>query len=73
MEENTIQNMTRSELKALIREVFEEVLNDLNTSSDPDAGLVFRPVVAERLRSFLHERPDGEPVEDVIRDLGLDV
>jgi hypothetical protein len=74
MAENTIQDMTRSELRALIREVLIEVLEEVGGQpSDPDEGLAFRPEIAERLRVFLRDKPQGEPVEDIARELGLNV
>lgn len=74
MAEGTIQDMTRDELRALIREVLVEVLDELGDElPDPDEGLVFRPEIAERLRAFLRDKPAGEPIEDVARELGLDV
>ena len=74
MAQNTIQNMTPHELRALIREVMVEVLEEFGTEApDPDAGLSFRPEIAKRLRAFLREKPQGQPVQDVARELGLDV
>jgi len=71
---DTIQDMTRSELRLLIRDVVREVLQEFAQQvGDPDEGLEFRPEIAERLRTFLHERPEGRPVEEVARELGLDV
>ena len=68
-----VQDMTRDELKDLIREVFEEFLQDLvSEPTDPDEGLTFRPEIAERLRRFLHESPTSLPAADVARDLGYD-
>lgn len=72
--ERTVQNMTEGELRTLIREVLVEVLEEFAAPpDDPDEGLRFRPEIAERLRAFLRDKPAGEPVEDVARELGLDV
>jgi hypothetical protein len=40
--------------------------------TDPDEGLEFRPEFAERLRAYLRDRPRGKPLDEVVRDLGLD-
>jgi hypothetical protein len=60
-------------LHALVGEVVREVLAELSDDTDPDAGLEFKPEVAEYLRRFLGERPEGISVENVIRELGLNV
>lgn len=61
------------ELRLLIREMVLEVLAELAANTDSDAGLEFRPEVAEYLHDYMKERPEGMPVEGVIRELGLDV
>jgi hypothetical protein len=56
------------ELKALIAEVVEEKFREILV--DPDAGLVLRPEVRERLRSDLEEpQQEGQniPVAEVAR------
>lgn len=66
--------MSRDELKDLIREVFEEFLQEATSEpTDPDHGLTFRPEIADRLRRFLHEEPPGLPASEVARDLDYDV
>jgi hypothetical protein len=62
-----------NELRSMVREMVLEVLSDLTETDDPDAGLSFKPEIAEYLRRYRQERPKGTPLEDVIKDLGLDV
>jgi hypothetical protein len=74
MAEESVQDMTRAELRALIREVMLEVLSEFTENiDDPDNGLDFRPEIAERLRSFMRTKPQGQSAADVARELGLDV
>jgi hypothetical protein len=74
MAQNTVEGMSRDELRALIREVLVEVLEELGEQSpDPDAGLEFRPEVIKRLRAYKATPPQGQPIADVARELGLDV
>jgi len=61
------------ELRSLVREMVLEILAELAADTDPDAGLEFKPEIADYLRSYMKDRPDGVPIEDVIRELGLDV
>jgi hypothetical protein len=61
------------ELRTLVRELVIEVLSELADGGDPDAGLEFKLEVAEYLQKYRDERPKGIPVEEVIRELGLDV
>jgi hypothetical protein len=69
-----VQDMSRDELKDLIREVFEEFLQEVTSEpTDPDNGLNFRPEIADRLRRFLREEPSGLPASEVARDLDYDV
>jgi len=67
---NTVGNMRRDELKALMREVLLETLAELNEES---TNPVFKPEIAQRLRKFLDEQPPGTHVDDVARELGLDI
>jgi hypothetical protein len=62
-----------NELRSLVREVVYEVLAELAEDKDPDVGLEFKPEVAEYLRSYMEERPEGFSIDDVIQELGLDV
>jgi len=61
------------DLRRLVRALVIEVLSELADSSDPDVGLEFTPEVAAYLQTYRAEQPEGMPVEDVIRELGLDV
>jgi hypothetical protein len=61
------------ELRSLVREMVLEILAELAADTDSDAGLEFKPEIADYLRSYMKDRPDGIPIEDVIRELGLDV
>lgn len=68
---DSIANMTTAELKALIIETVQEALKQM---VDPDA-LLDPPLseeVKERLRQYQKEKPRGIPVEQVIKELGLD-
>jgi len=61
-----------SELRSLVREMVLEILDDLADDRDPDAGLSFKPEIAEYLQRYRQERPKGIPIQDAIRELGLD-
>jgi hypothetical protein len=69
----TVKDLSVEELKAVIAEVVEEKFREILV--DPDAGLVLRPEVRERLRSDL-EAPqvEGEniPAAEVARRRGLE-
>lgn len=56
---------------ALIRETVHEVLEEIVEDESADDNLKFRPDVAEQLHAFLREQPDGEPVDDILSELGL--
>jgi hypothetical protein len=79
--EKRLADLTVGEFDALMDlmmqkmlEKIEELFFDLEQQlPDPDEGLEFKPEVAERLRAFLkEENPRGTPLEDVVRELGLD-
>ena len=61
-----------SELRSVVREMVLEILDDLVGDSDPDAGLTFKPEIAEYLHRYMKERPKGTPIRDAIQELGLD-
>lgn len=63
--------LMREEMRVLVRETVHEVLEELTEDDDADDKLKFRPEVAEQLRTFLREQPDGEAVEDILSELGL--
>jgi hypothetical protein len=60
------------ELRSLVHEMVLEILDDLADNTDPDAGLSFKPEVAEYLHRYMQDRPKGTPIRDVIQELGLD-
>lgn len=65
--------LSMDELRTVVREIVLEVLSELADGDDPDAGLTFKPEIAEYLRSIREQMPEGIPVDDVIKELGLDV
>jgi hypothetical protein len=74
MTTGSLQNLTRDELKALMREILQELLWELEQQMpDPDEGLDFRPEIAAYLEAALKERDRrGKPYDEVVRGLGLD-
>lgn len=66
-----IADLTVSELRDLIRDTVWDVLLEFAEEADPDAGLEFKPEIAERLRAFLTTRPEGRPLEDIVSEMGL--
>ncbi len=77
MSTSRVTDLTVDQLRALIREemrdLVREVLTELTEGDDdPDAGLSLKPEIAERLDSYLKERPQGRPLDDIARELGLD-
>ena len=67
----TIKDLSVEQLKAVIGEVVEEKLRELLV--DPDAGLVLRPEVEERLRKDLRENQgDNISAAEVARRRGLE-
>ncbi len=67
-----LRTLMREEMRALVRETVHEVLEELTEEDDSDDKLKLRPEIAEQLRTFLHEQPDGESVDDILSELGLD-
>lgn len=68
-----LRTLIREEMRVLVREAVREALSEFaEGDDDPDAGLEVKPEIAERLRAFLRERPQGQPLDDVVRELGLD-
>jgi hypothetical protein len=60
------------ELKALIHDAVRDALLEMlgeDMTSEPN----FAPEIAERLRRYQSQKPDGIPIDDVISELGLDV
>lgn len=62
-ENKKVSDMTAGELKELIRDIINELL-------DPDYGLELRPEVEEELRKSV-ESKERIPIEKVAKDLGL--
>jgi hypothetical protein len=60
--------VVREEMRGLIRETVQQVLED----ADLDAELEFKPEIARRLRKFLDEEPEGEPIDDLLNELSAD-
>jgi hypothetical protein len=60
-------------LRNLVREVVYEVLTEIADDRDPDAGLTFKPEVAEYLRSYIEDHPEGTSIDEIIQELDLDV
>lgn len=61
-----VSDMTAGELKALIRDTINELL-------DPDYGLELRPEAEEELRKSIQQKKRGEgfSLEEVKKQLGL--
>ncbi|MBC7099395.1 hypothetical protein H5T52_09810 [Candidatus Bipolaricaulota bacterium] len=67
-----VKDLSKEELKALIREAVEEVLVEL--LGDPDEGLELRPEIRERLKHSLERIQGGEKgisAEEVAKQAGL--
>jgi len=60
-----VGDMTVGELKELIKEVVQEVI-------DPDYGFELRPEVEAELRESLKRKEKGIPLEAVVKELGLE-
>lgn len=77
MAENTIVQMTQDEFKEMLESVVEETVERklIEILGDPDEGLEIRSEVRKRLLRQRNEvaRGDlGRPLEDVVRELGLE-
>jgi len=75
--ENTIVQMTQDEFKEMLEGVVEETVERklLEILGDPDEGLELRSEVRERLLRQRQEVVGGErgrPLEDIVRELGLE-
>ena len=69
----TVSQMTKEELKDMIENIIEHKLIEL--LGDPDEGLPLRKSVQERLlrqKQSVGEGERGEPLETVVRRLGLE-
>jgi len=69
----SVAQMSRAELREMIEVTLEQKLLEL--LGDPDEGLEIRESVRERLlrqRKAVAAGERGEPLEDVVRRLGLE-
>jgi hypothetical protein len=72
MENNTINDLTVDQLKALVREVVIQTLAEM--FCDPDEGLELRDDIKIKIQRSLADVKAGEniiPAEDVAAKLGL--
>jgi len=70
---DTVAQMSKDELKAMLETTVEQKLLEL--LGDPDEGLEIRKSVRERLarqKKAVAAGERGEPFEDVVRRLGLE-
>jgi hypothetical protein len=72
-----LTELTVGDLKALIREIVEDVVHDAvfhleQQLPDPDEGKELKPEFAERLRESLNYQGKTYSLEEVKRELGLD-
>jgi hypothetical protein len=77
MKGNTIVQMTQDEFKEMLESVVEETVERklIEILGDPDEGLEIRSEVRERLlrqRKEVARGERGRPLEDVVRELGLE-
>ena len=77
MANNTVAQMTPSELKEMLEAVVETTVEEklLEILGDSDEGLELREAVQDRLirqRQAVIKGQYGQPLEDVARELGLD-
>jgi len=61
--------LLREEMRVLIRETVQEVLEEL--INDVEDGIKLKPEVEAQLQRFLRDQPDGEPIDDILDELGL--
>lgn len=69
----TITQMTKEELKELIESIVEQKILEL--IGDPDEGLFIKEDLVRRLkrqREQVAKGTRGKPLEDVIKELGLE-
>jgi hypothetical protein len=77
MDNNTVAQMTQSEFKEMLEAVVETTVEEklLEILGDPDEALELREAVRDRLirqREAVIKGQYGQPLEDVVRELGLD-
>ena len=67
-------DLTRDELKDLMRDILQELLWESEQGlPDPDAGLEIRPEIAQQLLAFRKEKPPTKSMDAVLQELGLDL
>jgi hypothetical protein len=76
-DETRIIDITIGDLKALIRKIVEEVVNEAmfeleQQLPDPDEGLEFKPEIAEYLSKPCEARGPYISMEELTEELGLD-
>jgi hypothetical protein len=76
-DDTKLADLTVGEFKTMIRVIVEDIVQQAvfeleQELPDPDAGLKLRPEIVRRLWKSTHEKPEGKPIEDVVRELGLD-
>lgn len=60
------------ELKAMIHDAVRDALLEMlgeDMNSEPN----FAPEIADRLRKYQQMKPRGIPIDDIVKELGLDV
>lgn len=68
-----VNDLTVDELRALMREVVEEVVEEkLGMLTDPDAGFELRDEVVDSLETYLTSDRRGDDAEAVFRSLGIE-
>jgi vacuolar-type H+-ATPase subunit E/Vma4 len=77
MVNNTVAQMTQTELTEMLESVVETTVEEklLEMLGDPDEGLELRQAVRDRLirqREAVVKGQLGQPLEDVIAELGLE-
>ena len=77
MTTNRVAQMTQSEFKEMLETVVETTVEEklLEILGDPDEGMELREAVRDRLirqRKAVVNGQYGQPLEDVVGELGLD-
>lgn len=68
-----VNDLTVDELRALMREVVEEVVEEqLGMLKDPDEGLELYDDVVNSLETYLTSDRRGDDADDVFHSLGLE-
>lgn len=68
-----VSDLSVDELRSLLREVVEEVVEEkLGMLIDPDEGLELRPHIVESLHDYLKSDRIGDDADEVFRSLGLE-